>query len=170
MVGYENYQFPAMRRNVHPDEAARTARALAVWRETRPAAGTVVETYLANRGLALPSLALLRFHPAYPHPSGSRYPAIVALVEHCQRGPVGVHRTYLHSDRSGKASIEPAKASRGSVGGGAVRFGMKPWPEESCPMKSLCYTKNFSLEEVSWLIILSFTFDVLWHKTSLVQP
>ena len=50
----ENYQLPAMRRNDRPGEAARTARALAVWRETRPAVGTIVETYLANRGLALP--------------------------------------------------------------------------------------------------------------------
>jgi phage/plasmid primase-like uncharacterized protein len=54
---------------------------------------------------------------------------MVALVEHCQRGPVGVHRTYLRPDGSGKASIEPAKASLGSVGGAAVRFGM-PRPSE----------------------------------------
>jgi putative DNA primase/helicase len=63
----ENYQLPAMRRNDRPDEAARTARALAVWRETRPAAGTIVETYLANRGLALPPPQYLRFHPRCPH-------------------------------------------------------------------------------------------------------
>jgi len=49
----ENYQLPAMRRNDRPDEAARMARSLAVWRETRPAAGIIVETYMANRGLAL---------------------------------------------------------------------------------------------------------------------
>jgi hypothetical protein len=34
----ENYQLPLMRRNDRPDEAARMKRALAVWRETRPAA------------------------------------------------------------------------------------------------------------------------------------
>jgi hypothetical protein len=33
----ENYQLSAMRRNDRPDEAVRTARALAVWRETRQA-------------------------------------------------------------------------------------------------------------------------------------
>jgi hypothetical protein len=74
----ENYQLRAMRRNDRPDEVARTARALAVWQETRPAAGTIVETYLANRGLALPPLQCLRFHPYCPHPSGRRHPAMVA--------------------------------------------------------------------------------------------
>jgi hypothetical protein len=68
----ENYPLPAMRRNDRPDEAARTARALTVWRQTRPAAGTIVETYLANRGLALLPLQCLRFHPDCPHPSGKR--------------------------------------------------------------------------------------------------
>jgi crossover junction endodeoxyribonuclease RuvC len=37
----ENYKLPPIRRNDRPDEAARTARALAFWRETRPAAGTI---------------------------------------------------------------------------------------------------------------------------------
>jgi hypothetical protein len=35
---------------------------------------------------------------------------------------VGVHRTYLRRDGSGKANIEPAKASLGPVRGGAVRM------------------------------------------------
>src|ERR1700726_1139092 len=47
----KSYQLPPTRRNDRPDEAARTASALAVWRETRPANGTIVETYRANRGL-----------------------------------------------------------------------------------------------------------------------
>ena len=44
-----------------------------------------------------------------------------ALVEHSERGPVGVHRTYLRPDRSGKAAVETAKASLGPIAGGAVR-------------------------------------------------
>jgi phage/plasmid primase-like uncharacterized protein len=120
----EKYQLPPMRRNDHPDEAARTARALVVWHESQPAAGTIVETYLANRGFPLLPLQCLRFHPDCPHPSSRPHPAMVALVDHSRRGPAGVHRTYLQPDGSGKASVEPAKASLGSVGGGAVRFGM----------------------------------------------
>ena len=111
-----------MHRNICPDEAARTARALAVWRETRLAAGTIVETYLANRGLAFLALECLRFHPDCPHPSGTRYPAMVALVEHSDRGPVGAHRTYLRPDGSGKAAVETAKASLGPIAGGAVQL------------------------------------------------
>jgi putative DNA primase/helicase len=118
----ENYQLPPMRRNDCPDEAALTARALAVWRETRPTDGTIVETYLANRGLLLPSPRCLRFHPGCPHPSDRRYAAMVALVEHSERGPVGVHRTYLRSDGSGKAAVETTKASLGPIAGGAVQL------------------------------------------------
>jgi putative DNA primase/helicase len=47
---------------------------------------------------------------------------MVALVDHCQRGPVGVHRTYLQPDGSGKASINPVKASLGPIAGGAVQL------------------------------------------------
>jgi hypothetical protein len=111
-----------MRRNDRPGEAARMKRALAIWCETRPAAGTIVEPYLANRGLALLSLQCLRFHPDCPHPSGRRYPAMVALVEHSERGPVRVHRTYLRSDGSGKAAVETTKASLGPIAGGAVQL------------------------------------------------
>jgi putative DNA primase/helicase len=118
----ENYQLPPMGRNDCPGEAVRMARALAVWREARPADGTIVETYLANRGLALPSPRCLRFHPDCPHPSGRRLPAMVALVDHCKRGPVGVHRTYLRPDGSGKAADEAAKASLGPIAGGAVQL------------------------------------------------
>jgi putative DNA primase/helicase len=118
----EKYRLPPMRRNDRPDEAARTARALAVWRETQPAAGTIVETYLSNRGLALLPLQCLRFHPDCPHPGGRRHPAMVALVEHCERGPVGVHRTYLRPDGSGKAAVEATKASLGPIAGGAVQL------------------------------------------------
>jgi putative DNA primase/helicase len=118
----EHYQLPATRRSDCLDEAARTARALAVWRETRPAAGTIVETYLANRGLALLPLQCLGFHPDCPHPTGRRYPAMVALVEHSERGPLGVHRTYLRPDGSDKAAIETAKASLGPIAGGAVQL------------------------------------------------
>jgi phage/plasmid primase-like uncharacterized protein len=47
---------------------------------------------------------------------------MVALVEHVTHGPVAIHRTYLQSDGSGKALVEPSKASLGPVGGGAVRL------------------------------------------------
>jgi hypothetical protein len=46
---------------------------------------------------------------------------MIALVCNVAGEPVGIHRTYLARDGS-KACIEPAKASFGPVGGGAVRL------------------------------------------------
>src|SRR5262245_54390975 len=84
------------------DDAARTARALAIWRKARAASGTVVERYLASRGILLDAWpAALRFHPRSPRPRNeegtfrARLPAMVAVVEHVQHGPVAVHATYL---------------------------------------------------------------------------
>ena len=48
---------------------------------------------------------------------------MVALVERVGAGPLAIHRTYICADGSGKVNIEPAKASLGSVGGGAVLLG-----------------------------------------------
>lgn len=114
------------------EDEARTARALALWREARPASGTVVERYLASRGILLDAWpAALRFHPACPRPRDETgnfrppLPAMAAMVEHVQRGPVAVHATYLRRDGSGKADIpkEQQKASFGPIRGGAVRLG-----------------------------------------------
>jgi putative DNA primase/helicase len=107
------------------NDATRTARALSIWREARPAAGTIVERYLQSRQIIVAAWpAALRFHPRCPHPSGAFLPAMVALVEHSECGPVAIHRTYLRSDGAGKAATEPDKASLGPIGGGAVRLGM----------------------------------------------
>jgi phage/plasmid primase-like uncharacterized protein len=47
---------------------------------------------------------------------------MVALVEHVEHGPIGVHCTYLRPDGGGKADVERQKAMFGPVRGGAVRF------------------------------------------------
>jgi hypothetical protein len=109
-------------------ESQRTAWALALWQAARPALGTLLECYLGSCGLPLAELppgarSTLRLHPHCRHPSGVYFPAMLALVEHTHHGAVAVHRTFLRDDGSGKANIEPVKASLGPVGGGAVRFG-----------------------------------------------
>jgi len=105
-------------------DASRTSRALAIWREARPIRETIAETYLRSRGISFDEWPkTLQFHPHCPHPTGVCLPARVALVEHVQHGKVAVHRTYLAADGSGKANVEPDKASLGPVRGGAVRFG-----------------------------------------------
>ena len=112
------------------DNAARTARALKIWRETQRGAGTIVERYLASRGVTLDRWpSSLRFYPRCPRPRDDAgnllppLPAMVALVEHVERGAVAVHCTYLRHDSGGKADIEKSKAFFGPVSGGAVRFG-----------------------------------------------
>jgi putative DNA primase/helicase len=97
-------------------------RALDLWNKAFPISGTIAAQYLLARGLALPSLPVLRFHPRCPHPSGAILPAIIGLVEHVDHGPTAIHRTFISTDGSGKAAVEPDKASLGPVAGGAVRF------------------------------------------------
>jgi phage/plasmid primase-like uncharacterized protein len=47
---------------------------------------------------------------------------MIGLVEHVGHGPIAVHRTFVSKDGSGKAAVEPDKASLGPVAGGAVRL------------------------------------------------
>ena len=113
------------------DVTSRTARALTIWSDTRRGAGTIAARYLASRGIVLDQWpASLRFHPHCPRPKDdagnfvSPLPAMVALVEHVEHGPMAVHCTYLRLDGTSKADIEKPKAIFGLVAGGAVRLAM----------------------------------------------
>jgi hypothetical protein len=105
------------------DDDKRTKIALALWRSAVPASGTLVETYFASRRLHLPVPPTLRFHAGLRHPSGSRWPALIALVT---RGTndiaLGIHRTFLARDGKDKAPVVPAKMMLGPCRGGAVRL------------------------------------------------
>jgi hypothetical protein len=112
------------------DDASRTARAFNTWRSAGDGADTIVRRYLASRGLELdPWPPSLRFHPRCPRPKDvagnflSPLPAMVALIEHVERGSVAVHCTYLRPDGAGKADIRKQKAIFGPAAGGAVRLG-----------------------------------------------
>jgi putative DNA primase/helicase len=56
---------------------------------------------------------------------------MVSIVEHAERGIVGIHRTFLRKDGSGKADLprDWQKLAKGPIGGGAVRLAM-PRPGE----------------------------------------
>jgi hypothetical protein len=102
----------------------RTQSALRMWEASRPAEGTSVETYLSSRSIVIPVPPTLRFYAKMKHPSGQRWPAIVALVTRGTDGtPLAVHRTFLARDGCGKAAVEPAKMMLGPCRGGAVRLG-----------------------------------------------
>jgi len=101
----------------------RIANALKLWGECFPAPGTIVERYLQSRGLRGPIPRSLRMHGMLRHrESGGSRPAMVALVDHVEHGPVGVHLTYLAIDGSMQATVEPRKRFLGPIGGGAVRL------------------------------------------------
>jgi hypothetical protein len=110
------------------DAQARVERAEKIWRGAVPLPDTAAAVYLQARGIGhLIGCIDLRFRADCPHPSGTlerpaRLPALLAAVRDVTGKFVGVHRTYLRRDGSGKADIEPAKASLGPVRGGAVRL------------------------------------------------
>ncbi len=101
--------------------------AVRLWNGSVPAPCTLVERYLAARGLAgLETSPVLRFRPDTPHPegkgAGARYPAMIALVTGADGAALAIHRTYLRPDGTGKADVEPSKASLGPIWGGAIRL------------------------------------------------
>jgi putative DNA primase/helicase len=114
---------PSVERRPDQDDARRKEAALAIWRSATPALGTPVETYLLSRGLCLPPSTALRFYGGLKHPSGSRWPAMVALVTRGSDGtPVAIHRTFIALDGVGKAPVDQAKMMLGPCRGGVVRL------------------------------------------------
>jgi putative DNA primase/helicase len=107
------------------DDAERSKAALAIWQSAISADGSLVEGYLASRGLRVPPPPTLRFHAGLKHPSGGIWPAMVGLVT---RGsddtPLAIHRTFLARNGGGKAPVDPQKMMLGPCRGGAVRLGL----------------------------------------------
>lgn len=92
--------------------------------------GTPGETYLRRRGCATPPPdGDLRYHPHVWHsPTRTYWPALLAIITDAVTGEqMGVHRTYLAPDGSGKAPIEPPRMVLGPKQGGVIRL----WPDEA---------------------------------------
>ena len=110
--------------NIDTRSKDRTKFAIEIWYVSIPPDGTLVEAYLASRNLKLTDSTNLRFHPNLRHPSGTFWPAMVALIKDgVSRAPIGIHRTYLDPSGSGKAPVENPKMMLGQCRGGAVKFG-----------------------------------------------
>lgn len=85
------------------DNAARIARAVKIWNEAAPAQGTVVEHYLAGRGLELRvhEHEVIRFHPRCPWRDEAEnrtiyVPAMIAAMRAIDGNKItAVHRTRL---------------------------------------------------------------------------
>lgn len=73
-----------------------------LWRESIDPRGTVVELYLASRGLSIPedaAMGVIRFHPSCPFGQGARHPCMIAAFHSIDTGEVvAIHRTALTPD------------------------------------------------------------------------
>jgi len=100
-----------------------------IWEAGGDPHGTLVETYLAGRGLIPPPSPVLRWASACRHWDDEAHretyrPAMLARVDDVDGRFVAVHRTYLRPDGCGKADLprRQQKKARGRVKGGAVRL------------------------------------------------
>ena len=106
-----------------PDHAARIACAVAIWDDAVDAHGTVVERYLASRGLDLPDGAdVLRFHPRCPWREDSgeviRVPAMIGCLRAIGTDAItGVHKTRLTHE-----GVKVGRKMQGVAGGSAVKL------------------------------------------------
>lgn len=106
---------PAEPRSDRRDEAR------AIWRDAEPIKGTVAETYLRGRGIHIALPPTLRF-AVLPYGRGERSPCLVAAVTGGARELLGIQRTFLAPDGSGKADVPKPKLSLGRVRNGAIRL------------------------------------------------
>ena len=104
-------------------QAQRREWALNLWHDAQPAVGTVVERYLAARGISLRDDMPLRFLPNHLcRDSGKRWPVMLALMVDHDGTPQAIHRTFIAQDGKGKAPIATPRKTLGMVAGAAVRL------------------------------------------------
>jgi putative DNA primase/helicase len=101
--------------NHEPDPAA-----LAIWRNAKPAAGTIVAEYLERRGIPLPPPPSLRCGTVM-HLDRYEMPAMIAGVQRPDGQVVAVQSTIL-TPKGTQAAVSVPKITTGSLGYGAVRF------------------------------------------------
>jgi Toprim domain len=118
-------------RSEPPDGLPEAARRLLVM--SYPLAGTVAETYLRARGIAItPDLRALRFHArcfyrTTDEVTGANHyevwPALLATVTDLDGKVTGLHRTWLDPSGRDKAPVPSPRRALGEIAGHGVRFG-----------------------------------------------
>jgi putative DNA primase/helicase len=97
-----------------------------IWAEAHDPRRTLVERYLASRGLPLPDEAAgeaLRFHPRCPFGPGTTTPAMVELVRDIRSNdPIGIHRTALDSHGCKREIDGKDRMALGAIKGGVVKL------------------------------------------------
>lgn len=121
-------------RSPKPVRAGSAQAARRLFAMSQPISGTLVTTYLRNRGIKnLRDTGSLRFHPrcyyrSDEHSPTETWPAMIAAVTDLDGRITGAHRTWLDPNgfdavRLGKAPIDTQKKAMGGLLGHAVRFG-----------------------------------------------
>ena len=105
------------------------ARGAELWDEAGEIRDTLADRYLRQRGLDLlspyidPAAATaLRFHPHCWHSPGVWRSALLARIDHVERGFCGVSATYLRVDGLGKSTLDPPRKFWAASKGAAVRL------------------------------------------------
>ncbi len=100
------------------------AHAQEVWDQSIPIEATLADAYLRTRGIRNIFPSDLRFKARCWHSETKQHlPAMIAAM----RSPhgntfMGVHRTFLKSDGSGKADVHPNKKMMGRHGGSVIKL------------------------------------------------
>jgi putative DNA primase/helicase len=102
----------------------RTVNARDIWDTARPAKDTLAEVYFGSRQIMLPIPDTLRLANSVFRPkSRDRRPHIVGLIEHQDKGPIGISLIALNPlDASAKMTGDDRKWTKGPRAGGAVRL------------------------------------------------
>ena len=117
------------RRHLSPVLTGSPESARRLFAMSNPITGTVVETYLRQRGISsLHGIDSLRFHPrCYYRPEAGAttemWPAMIAAVTDLQGHITGAHRTWLDPSGRDKAPVNTPRRAIGHLLGHAVRFG-----------------------------------------------
>jgi putative DNA primase/helicase len=107
---------------VRPRKSDSVEAALEIWDRSKPAEGTLVEAYLRARGYHGPIPASLRYVTGKHAADGQFHPVMVAAAVRIDKDPpiVGVHRTFLKENGSGKALLVPDKMTLGKIKGAGI--------------------------------------------------
>lgn len=108
--------------NTDAGEPGKIAAARAIWEASQPINGTLAATYLTARGITIALPDALRFAVLRYGNRGREYPCMVAAVTDPGGEVVGVQRTYLRPDGTGKADLPAPRLSLGRLTGGVVRL------------------------------------------------
>jgi len=92
------------------------------WESTRAAKGTLVEQYLASRGITIPPPALRFASSMFHRESGKFFPAMVAGLQNLEGQFAGISVTFLMPDGRGKAPVSPTRKIYGLLKGNSVRL------------------------------------------------